>query len=204
MSERALVGSDLVDLTDRDNLASFARPGYLERVCTPRERRALASSSEPSRRFFELFAAKEAAHKLLVKLGEEPGFSYQRIEIRADLASARYGGYEFALELDGSHDWVHAVAGVGAARTRREVAALADLGDAKDPSEATRLLLRRLVARVTGLSFDTLAIERRPLAGSWDGFAPPSLLASGEPTGIDVSLSHDGRFVAAALVVTRA
>ena len=84
MSELALLGNDIVDLGDPDNAASFVRPGYVERVCTPPERRAVVSAVEPARMFWSLFAAKESAHKLLVKLGEDPGFSPRRIEVAED------------------------------------------------------------------------------------------------------------------------
>jgi len=198
--ELALVGNDVVDLGDPDNRESFARPGYVERVCTPAERRVLEAAEDPERLFWCFFAAKEAAYKLLVKLGEEPGLSHRRIEVAADLGSSRYDDREIALSVGHADSWVHALASIGPAAPRFEVS---ELGEHARASAAGRDLLCRMASEVLGVSGDALSVERRPSATSYDGFEPPRLCEKGVPTGLDVSLSHDGRFVAAALAVRR-
>lgn len=192
----ALVGNDVVDLGDPDNRASFARPGYVERVCTVAERRALAAAPDPERAFWALFAAKEAAYKLLVKLGEEPGLAHRSIEVAPDLASSRYQGHELGLSVEHAEGWVHALSVLGPATPRFEVAALPPHARA---SAAGRELLCRMASQVLGVPGARLSIERRPSPASFDGFEPPRLCDAGVPTGLDVSLSHDGRFVAGAL-----
>jgi len=195
-SELALVGNDVVDLGDPDNRESFARPGYVERVCTPAERRVLEAAEDPERLFWCFFAAKEAAYKLLVKLGEEPGLSHRRIEVASDLASSRYDDREIALRVGHADDWVHALASIGPAEPRFEVS---ELGEHARASAAGRDLLCRMAAEVLGVTGAELSVERRPSTTSHDGFEPPRLCEKGVPTGLDVSLSHDGRYVAAAL-----
>lgn len=200
VGELALVGNDVVDLGDPDNRESFARPGYVERVCTPAERRVLEAAEDPERLFWCFFAAKEAAYKLLVKLGEEPGLSHKRIEVAGDLASSRYDDREIALRVGHADGWVHALASVGPADPRFEVS---ELGEHARASAAGRELLCRMAAEVLGVSGAELSVERRPSPASYDGFEPPRLCDRGVPTGLDVSLSHDGRYVAAALAGRR-
>lgn len=195
-SHVALVGNDVVDLGDPDNQASFGRPGYVERVCTPAERRAVEAAADPERTFWALFAAKEASYKLLVKLGEEPGLAHRSIEVAPDFGSARYHDHDLRLTVEHTEGWVHALSSLGPSAPRFEVVALPPHARA---SAAGRELLCRIAATVLGVPGATLSIERRPSPRSYDGFEPPRLCQAGVPTGIDVSLSHDGNYVAAAL-----
>lgn len=195
-SSVALVGNDVVDLGDPDNHTSFARPGYVERVCTAGERRAIEAAREPERMFWALFAAKEASYKLLVKIGEQPGLAHRRIEVTPDLASSRFDDRELDLSVQHADGWVHALATLGKSSPRFEVEALPPHARA---SAAGRELLCRMAAAALRVSGETLSIERRPSESSYDGFEPPRLCQRGVPTGLDVSLSHDGRFVAGAL-----
>ncbi len=196
----ALVGNDIVDLGDPENHESFVRPGYVERVCSPAERRVIDAARDPERLFWCFFAAKEAAYKLLVKLGEEPGLSHKRIEVAGDLASSRYDEREMALSVEHGDGWVHALSCVGPAAPRFEVS---ELGPHARASAAGRELCCRMAAAALGVSGAELSIERRPSAAAYDGFEPPRLCDKGVPTGLDVSLSHDGRYVAAALAGRR-
>ena len=195
-SSVALVGNDVVDLGDSDNHTSFARPGYVERVCTPSERRAIEAAEEPERLFCALFAAKEASYKLLVKIGEEPGLAHRRIEVAGDLASSRFDDRELGLSVQHGEGWVHALATLGTSSPRFEVESLPPHARA---SAAGRDLLCRMAAAALHVTGESLSIERRPSASSYDGYEPPRLCDGGVPTGLDVSLSHDGRFVAGAL-----
>ncbi|MBK7580034.1 MAG: 4'-phosphopantetheinyl transferase superfamily protein [Myxococcales bacterium] len=191
-----LVGNDIVDLADPDNRASFARPGYVERVLTAGERRALHESAEPERFFWSLFAAKEAAYKLLVKLGETPGLSHRRLEVSPELREVRHRELVVRIDLTHGETWVHALAHSGPRSPRVEVSTLSPHAHA---SAAGRALLCRMACQALGFALAELSIERRPSSVSFDGFEPPRLFGRGAPTGADVSLSHDGRFVAAAL-----
>ena len=59
------------------------------------------------------------------------------------------------------------------------------------------LALEAVAARFD-LPRDRLEIVRRPNAGGRPG--PPELLMDGRATGVDISLSHDGPFVAFAAI----
>ncbi len=54
-----------------------------------------------------LFAAKEAAYKVVVKIGEAPGFAHRRFEVRPDSAAVRYGDRELILDVDADAERVH-------------------------------------------------------------------------------------------------
>lgn len=153
-------------------------------MCAAAERPLLAA--DPKRLLWTLFAAKEAAFKALSKALPGPlVFAHRKFVVGADLRSVAYEGYPLWLRVVDDGPCVHAVVwsddepplhGVGPA------------GD--DPSaDARALLLKRL--GVPGLT-----VEREPQPGSWNGFGPPKLFRDGTRVNLDISLSHDGRFVA--------
>jgi hypothetical protein len=59
-------------------------------------------------------------------------------------------------------------------------------------------VLREIVAGVVGCAASEIDVVRDAAPGSWDGYGPPRLERHGARLEADVSLSHDGRFVAAA------
>ena len=191
------VGNDVVDLCLPEIEEHHRRDQFVSRVCTPEERARLGD--DPKRMLWTLFAAKEAAYKVLVKAGHQPGFAHRAIVVSADLRSVVWGERKLHLAVDANEVRVHAVAWVGdGAFVSGVEAASGDLGvDA-------RAFLCRSVAPILGSSPDTLSVARAPDAEAWDGYAPPRLLVAGAPAPMDVSLSHDGRFVAFAAAIVAA
>ena len=192
------VGNDVVDLAEPANTTSYARDGFVERVCAPSERAALTAATDPFVRLWSLFAAKEAAYKVLDKLGRTPGFAHRRLVVADDLRSVTWQDVRLHLwvEVDGAARVVHAVASTHAQRPR---AALQTLEADADPSRSVRQLARTVLSAALGCSRDELRVERPERPDGWDGFGPPRLLRGDLPVpGTDISLSHDGRFVAVA------
>ena len=189
-----MVGNDVVDLDEPSNATAHLRERFVARVCNDDERSTLAATNDPRTLLWCFFAAKEAAFKVVAKLGPPPPFAHRLFAIAPDLRRARYGALTLSLSVRVGVSWVHAVASDQHEVLVRAVQRVT--GD--ELGVAARRLLRRVVARRIGRDETELEVVRQPRPGSWDGFAPPQLLLRGGPTGIDVSLSHDGRFVAAA------
>lgn len=184
------VGNDVVDLEDPAIAEHHRRERFVARVCAPEERARVGSSLD----LWALFAAKEAAYKALVKLGHSPGFRHREILVSGDQRSVSWRGHALDLAVTSRDGYVHALAwSPGPHRPHARVArALAPEG------EAARTLLREVVADVTHTDGADHEVVRAPLAGGWDGFGPPRIEFRGIPMDVDVSMSHDGRFVAAA------
>ncbi len=173
-----LVGDDVVDLEEPHNVDHH--PRFAARITSDAERLMLASSPEPYVLLWTLFAAKEAAFKIAVKLAEAvPVFAHAKFAVARDLTSVRWEGLDLRLQIARGDGYVHAVVTTDAGPVETRVSRIAP-GD--DPSRAARALLGR-------------EVERDAVPGSWDGFGPPRLRNGG----LDVSLSHDGRFVSFAL-----
>lgn len=176
---RGRVGNDVVDLGDPQIAEHHTRPRFIERVCAPEE---VSRAWGDKRALWSLFAAKEAAYKVLVKLGHHVGFAHRDIVVARSWRTVVFADVRLDLHVEGDDEHVHAVASLDAApvfavrRTRDE-----------DLSRAARALL----AEVYGAEVE---VVRDRIVGAWDGYGPPRLASSDA----DVSLSHDGRFVACA------
>lgn len=193
-----LVGNDVVDLDEPDNGRSFRAARFVARIASAEERARIASAREPYVLVASLFAAKEAAFKVVAKLAPDTVFAHRRFRVGAELDAVEYDGLRLALRVERGEGFVHAVASTEGSPTAsaRLDAGVGDLGI------AARALARELAAARLACDASEIAIVRPPRPGSWDGFGPPRVERCGAPVGIDVSLSHDGRFVAAAIAAT--
>lgn len=192
------VGNDVVDLADPANAATRRYARFVERVCAPSERAALARAAAPDVYLWSLFAAKEAAYKVFDKLGRAPGFAHRRLVVAGDLRSVDYEDLRLHLwlDVDAAAGVVHALAST---HDQRPWSATGTVEARGDPSLAVRELACMALAPVLATSPAELRVRRPERPGSWDGYGPPRLLRRDSPvSGVDISLSHDGRFTAVA------
>jgi phosphopantetheinyl transferase (holo-ACP synthase) len=196
-----VIGNDVVDLDDPAIVDHHLRPRFLARVLAEGERARVAASPEPKRLLWSLFAAKEAAFKTVQKLRGPTVFAHRGFVVSADGAAVSYDDLSLPLVWTFGNGWVHAVVST---ERGAPVAAVERLPDGEDPSVAARALLRRTLAPALACGPDDLEVVRDPAPGSWTGQGPPRLLLKGAPLDLDLSLSHDGRFVAFASSAPRA
>lgn len=188
-----LVGNDVVALGSAEAASSAERSGYTERVCSPAELARLRVAPRPTVLLWQLFAAKEAAYKVVAKLAPAILFAHRQFEVSSDLAEVRHGDLRLSLVVDTTPERVHAVATTGGGV---ELSGVSTLASGEPQSGGARRALVRAVAARLGCPVDELSVLRPARPGSWDGYGPPALLRNGEPLDVDVSLSHDERFAA--------
>lgn len=186
---RVFVGNDVVDL--RKATAHSAR--FVQRVFAESERALIASAADPQRVSWSLFAAKEAGYKVVAKMRPGTVFAHARFEVGPRLDELFYDDLRLWLSIDVTSDRAHAVA---CTEPRSHVVGVGRIPPGADPSAVARSLLATAIAPRIGCTPDDLAIVRDDLPGSWDGFGPPRLVLGGRTVDADVSLSHDGDFVA--------
>lgn len=189
------IGNDVVDLTDPAIVLHHENERFVERVCSEDERPRVVTARD----LWSLFAAKEAAYKAAVKLGGSPGFGHRSIHVAADLASVAWRDLRFALQITGGTDHVHAVAWTEGPRPLARV--VRTKGGHQGESEHARMVLRELLSTALGCPADEFEVVRDSSPASWDGYGPPRVLHAGARIDADVSLSHDGHFVAAAAIL---
>ena len=193
----ALVGNDVVDLGDPDARGAHLRERLVQRVLSEPERARLASAGSPHELFWALFAAKEAAYKVVAKIRPGVVFAHRLFEVGPALEDVRYGDLRLPLEVSAAGDCVHALAWTSRAP---ELSGVATAAPGAALGLAARAALIAAVSRRLGCGAGELSVLRPEVLGGWDGLGPPQILRRGEPLDADVSLSHDGRFVAFAAV----
>jgi phosphopantetheinyl transferase (holo-ACP synthase) len=188
-----LVGNDVVALGSAEAAASAARAGYAERVCSPAELVRLRAAPRPAVLLGQLFAAKEAAYKVVVKLAPDTLLAHRSFEVSDDLSEVRHGELRLSLWVDTTPERVHAVVTTGGPA---DLSGVGTLADGEPQSGAARRALVRAAAARLGWPVEELSVVRPTRPGGWDGYGPPALLRNGAPLDMDVSLSLDERFVA--------
>lgn len=196
------VGNDVVDLQDPEIADRHRSERFLRRVLADEEHARVVRAIDAKALLWALFAAKEAAYKLAMKLGPRPVLGHRSFVVAEDLRSVRHAGRVFDLAVTRTADFVHAVSFVGGEPELVRVAPAVG-GLAGDPSAAVRALLASSVALHFGVDPGEIVVIRDPLPGSWDGYGPPRVLFGRSTPARDVSLSHHGRFLAFALVAAR-
>ena len=197
-----MIGNDIVDLQYLER-PPYQHIRYLERVCAPGEANAVRESSNPARSLAAVWAAKEAAYKLLARSSNLTHFVPR--EFVTDFAHCN--SLPYSAELYVSHyrlrarvriyettQWLHAVAmspRCGKVQWRvqeiekdshREITPA-------DESAAVRQLAKELLQECGMKNVMLQFVGKIPTprkAGALDGEEA-------------ISLSHHGRFVAAAI-----
>jgi len=193
-----MVGNDVVDLYDSESRTEGLHPRFDTRVFTARERAVIGESCEPTRVRWRLWAAKEAAYKLVRKRTPTTVFSPPRFEVELTSPhSARvvHGQDRIPIDYEENDGAVHAVAAASPGRAaavfsgwRRLALDEAGGGDPEAPSRAVRTLLCERVAERLGVDASELDVRRKGRV--------PFLWVAGRPAAADLSLSHHGDWLA--------
>lgn len=216
------LGNDLIDLRARHNRGRAEQPRFLARVLSASERSQLADEAAGDVGFALLWSAKEAAYKAAKKVQPTLVFAPGRWQLTCSnlqLHDGRQCGSVLIAEqppitVCWHHDahWLHclAVLGEGSEPIDSAVMALPDCTPAaafsererdsfsRAPSAAVRTLAKRLLAQ-RGIHDSEIVRQRS------DGrLLPPQVFSHGVARDdIQLSLSHDGDYVAAAIAMLR-
>lgn len=191
-----LVGNDVVDLADPESSLDALHDRFVERVFTNDERDEIFRDPSPRSSLWRYWAAKESAYKVIRKADPDVIFAHGRFRVdffncvgnTRWVGTVEHEGFRVDVDVARAGDIVHAVAMLGQwPAKRRIISDVAHLGTRDDASAAARTALISSVASRLECGSHELEV---------DGGRPPRLSRLGESVGIDVSLSHHGRFAA--------
>lgn len=222
------VGNDIVDLTQSTAKKKSRNIRFLNRVFTPDEQDFILSSSAafPELRLWSCWAAKEAAYKAISKAcpdipaisklfpvsidpeghedsgTEDPKFQglfFPRVSAGSVLTPAG----KCCIRIEYRHTYLHCLAFTHAPDTLsvfHHVHYLSSSfqGEAATDTEAVRLAARFHLAGLLSEHFEDLEIVRQQKGSS---AAPPRVFCRGRLLDVDISLSHDGFFLAHACLL---
>jgi len=186
-----MIGNDVVDLRHPSVQPGSRHVRFDARVFSRAEREALSASGAPDRLRWMYWAAKEAAYKVHKKLDARTVWSPRRfvVSLDADLSGCvEHEGVSYPAWIEEDGERVHALVTTGLPREESLRWQVAQLAVGQDESLAARALAVAGLAPVLGVPAASLAVATRDRI--------PFLERDGAPTGVDLSLSHHGRFVA--------
>jgi hypothetical protein len=206
------VGNDIVDLDAPGAENKSRNLRFMKKVLTADEIDRVTASCRPDAALWGIWAAKETAYKVLSKSFPDAAFSPLKYRLAIHHPAVKPGESQegivstphgpVAVKIFFGLGYVHCIGNRGDVvdvqnimhghgRTRLH-------GDKDAPvsrleSAAVRNLALAHVARFLNKSAAEMEIRGHVLAGRT---RPPALFFKGEKEPIDISLSHDGRFVA--------
>ncbi|MBN1382831.1 MAG: 4'-phosphopantetheinyl transferase superfamily protein [Deltaproteobacteria bacterium] len=208
------VGNDIVDLTNPRSRKKVDDVRFINRVLAAEEQGQLLRSDHPFEILWSFWAGKETAYKICRKLDLRAAFSPRLYRIRfhdPEESHERKNDFLNVKALNGTvstkcgvihirvvirPDFVHCV-GTEDPSSLGMVAWEWDRLKNPAPDNDTSLFVRKMA--VKGLSDwsgqRSEDIEIKRFKGV-KGLGPPLVYIKGEPSGIDISLSHDGPFCA--------
>jgi phosphopantetheinyl transferase (holo-ACP synthase) len=195
-----MIGNDVVDLGE----AGEPSARFVERVFTPAERERVRAGGAAAA--WRLWAAKEAAYKALARRDPELPFAHGTFVVDVERGVVRHGADEVRVTWGERGRAVVCVAHAGDGRERLSaVAAVLDVPEAarapesERPSVAARWLVRRLLGERLGAAPEEIEVVREE-RGPGRRPGPPEVRWRGRKLDdVQISLAHDGEYVACAL-----
>jgi hypothetical protein len=207
----AIVGNDIVDLADPGNIGKSRDSRFVRRVFTGAEQGFIAAAGDPDVLLWALWAAKETAYKIAGKINILSVFTpchYHVILSPGDQGTTRSGMVyspegPVIIRLFMTPDYVHCIGATPIPGILDHV--LWDIarvcpgeeGSGHDPSMAVRRLAGRRLAALLNVPEADIDIRR---VMDMDKWGPPEPYLEGQSIPLDLSLSHDGAFVAYAML----
>ncbi len=189
---------------------------FLKKILTDTEIEQVRCSGNPEAVLWSFWACKEAAYKVIRKKNSRAAFVPRRWSVRYQTSPDSHDGLyplpegckdgevavcdsdKIYVRLFTFPSYVHCTATDTPESMDRIVAGvdwLPELENSRraDPSSFVRLRLSRRLADSLCLPEEIIRIVRKKKN---DGLGPPLLYISGIQSAIDISISHDGRYVA--------
>ena len=204
------VGNDIVDLADAENIGKSEDERFCRRVFNAEELSMIAASPRPDSFLWAIWAAKEAAYKAISRSDPsvcsipkkypvilESRSTEMLSNFQEGIATSLDGKVktprgEMTVRISIAEDSVYAIAAQTAEMLKRVVSRVKRIDPAEnDASGVVRKILLEEIAGRLGCSSEDLSIadEKR-------GPGAPFILLRGTRLPAEISLTHDGRFVA--------
>jgi len=203
-----LIGNDVVDLTDPRAMGKSRDIRFMDRVFTMKEQKAIFSHDNRDLFLWSLWAGKETAYKAICKIHPAVSSAPRRYEIELfsptgsfperGVAHTPVGLVSIRLFVRADH--LHCVGitdGPDMDSVMWNVGKIdQDRVSSDYQSDIVRKMIKREASCYLNESPGAMNINREM---GRHGLGPPVLYVRNTKTAIDISMSHDGSFVACAL-----
>ena len=200
------VGNDVVDLREPANIWKSRDSRFLKKILTNAEIEIVKNAERSDEALWSFWACKETAYKFIKKTFPGIAFLPRRWPVTfGKTKSKKSDGLvkvpdtgDVYIRLFSNPDYIHCVGSDKLTVPDKIICGVENLPDEEtDPSLFSRFCLAQSLAKRFSLNLHQIKIKRTRTKGE---LQPPCVYIDGRKTDIDISLSHDGRFVAYALV----
>jgi len=214
------VGNDIVDLTDPGARKKSQNIRFVNRVFILDEQRQIFDSSNPDIILWALWAGKETAYKIISK--SIPGVPFIPLFYKVSLC--HIGGFKEMFPVENGHvsgivcapggkvnirifvtcDYVHCIGTMDFSEGIDSLIWRVDLLPQRGvmPGYESIFLCEAIKKHLS--MFLNRAPEEIEIWRSEGGLCPPFVYLKDKPAGVDISLSHDGKFTAYAFIISGA
>jgi hypothetical protein len=198
-----LVGNDVVDLAESENIGKSGDQRFCKRVFNSSELSLIADSARPDPILWAIWAAKEAAYKAISRSNPDVCSIPKKYPVIIERSTIPEGAAplqgkvvtplgELPVLIFMGAEMIHVIAAETAEALQRIIFRVDQIDpNNTDPSRFVKKALLRQISCYISCSVGELSIvkeKRRP----W----PPCIIFRGRRLSVETSLSHDGRFVA--------
>ena len=200
------VGNDVVDLREPANAGKSRNSRFLKKILTNAEIEFVQNAKDPDATLWSYWACKETAYKVIKKSCLDAAFLPRQWTVffkksQSDFSEGEVmipGKERVYVRLFYNPQYVHCVGSDSITALDKLIWSVDVLPEEKDeknidPSFFSRNCLGQNLAQYFSLNFHNIKIRRTRKDGA---LQPPRVYVSGRETDINISLSHDGRFVA--------
>ncbi len=184
---------------------------YLKKILAPVEIEFVRDAENPDRALWALWACKETAYKVISKSSARASFLPRCWSVQLNQPDSRWAKGEVTLpegnsvfvQLSCPESYVHCIGADNLPDLDKIIWGVESLpevlsGENIDPSLFARDCLSRRLSDIYQLNFREMAIRRTEKGGE---LQPPYLYYKNKKAPFDISLSHDGQFVAYAFLL---
>jgi phosphopantetheine--protein transferase-like protein len=196
------VGNDVVDLREPANAGKNKDSRFLKKILTNAEIEFVQNARNPDEALWSHWACKETAYKVIKKSFPAAAFLPRRWQVIFNKTKSKYSEGEVTFSGEGkvyirlvsNSQYVHCI-GADVLTVLDKLIWRVDVLPEKEkinPSLYLRHCLAQSLAKTFSLNFHHIKIKRTRENGE---LQPPRFYVRGRKTDIDISLSHDGRFI---------
>ena len=193
----------MVDLKEPANAGKSSDSRFLKKILTNAEIEFVQNAENPDAALWSHWACKETAYKVIKKSSPDAAFLPRQWQVIFNKSKSTYSDGEVIIpgkdrvyiRFFSNLQYVHCI-GADALTALDKLIWSVDVLPEKEninPSLYLRYFLRQSLAKHFFLKFHHIKIKRTRENGE---LQPPRVYVDGRKTDIDISLSHDGRFIA--------
>lgn len=195
------IGNDVVDLKEPANVQKSGDSRFLKKILTDAEIEVVINAENSDEALWSIWACKETAYKVIKKTFPNAAFIPRKWQVSFNRSQLECSEGEVVIEgkvgifirLFFNYDYIHCVGVNKLAELDKIISGVEFLPEEDNPSLFSRLCLEKRLAEHFLLDSNQIKIRRIKERGE---LQPPRTYIDGRETDIDISLSHDGRFVA--------